>query len=50
MIGLILDLLRSDYWINTNSKWIELAKGEKELATDIRTGKRKLKRKWQSRK
>lgn len=50
MIGLILDLLRSNDWINTKSEWIDLAKGKNELATDWKTAKKKISRQWQSRK
>jgi hypothetical protein len=46
MIKLILELLRSDDWVNTKSEWIELAKGKKELATDWKTAKKKIKRQW----
>lgn len=50
MIKLILELLRSDDWTNTNSNWIELAKGKNELATDWKTAKKKIRRQWQSKK
>jgi hypothetical protein len=50
MIRLIIELLQSDEWINTKSEWIEIAKGKNELATDLKTAKRKLKRLWQLKK
>lgn len=50
MIGLILNLLHSENWIGTKSEVIEIAKGKYELATNIKTAKRKIKRQWQSRK
>ena len=49
MIGLILNLLHSNDWI-IKSDIIEQAKGKHELATNIKTAKRKLRRQWQSRK
>lgn len=49
MIGLILNLLSSNDWI-VKSDIIEQAKGKHELATNIKTAKRKLRRQWQSRK
>lgn len=49
MIGLILNLLGSNDWI-VKSDIIEQAKGKHELATNIKTAKRKLRRQWQSRK
>ena len=50
MIRLILELLRSDDWTNTNSEWIELAEGKNELATDWKTAKKKIRRQWQLKK
>lgn len=48
MIHLILDLLRSQKWINTGSETIEIAKGKHQLATNVKQAKRKLRRQWQS--
>lgn len=48
MIHLILDLLRSQEWINTGSETIEIAKGKHQLATNVKQAKRKLRRQWQS--
>lgn len=49
MIGLILNLLGSNDWI-VKSDIIEQAKGKHELATNIKTAKRKIKRQWHNRK
>jgi hypothetical protein len=50
MVGLILNLLSSHDWISAKSEIIEIAKGKNELATNLKTAKRKIKRQWQSRK
>lgn len=48
MIRLLIEFLQSDEWLNTNSQWIEIAKGKRELATSFKDGKKKLRRQWQS--
>ena len=50
MIGLIIDLLQSQEWLNTGSENIEIAKGKYQLATNLKVAKNKIKRQWQSKK
>lgn len=50
MIKLIIELLQSDEWLNTQSEAIELAKGKNELVNNWGAAKRKLKRVWQNKK
>lgn len=47
MIKIILDLLRSDEWIN-QSEAIDMAKGKYELPRNMRELKNKIGRQWQS--
>lgn len=50
MIGLVIKLLQNADYYGTGSEAIEIAKGKYQLATDIPTAKRKIKRLWQSKK
>jgi len=49
MIADIITLLQKLPYYN-GGKYIEIAKGQNELITDLKTFKTKVKRKWQSRK
>lgn len=50
MIGLIIDLLQSDEWLDAKSETVEIAKGKYELAKNFKVAKRKLRRLWQLKK
>lgn len=45
MITRVIDLLKANDWINV-SETVEIAKGKNELAKDLKTAKRKIKRVW----
>jgi hypothetical protein len=50
MIKLVIDLLTSNEWYNSNSDVIEIAKGKYELPSDFKGTVSKIKRIWQLRK
>lgn len=50
MIGLIIDMLQSDKWLDAKSEYVEIAKGKHELVKTMKDAKIKLKRKWQLKK
>jgi len=50
MIKDCIKLLQMDDWNGTGSEYIEIAKGKYEIPSNIKIGKRKIKRIWQSKK
>lgn len=49
MIAQVIKLLQLDDWLNV-SQTVEIAKGKNEIAKDIKTAKKQIRRVWLSRK